>query len=450
MGEPPGRTLPDPGRRELPALQPGLLRQSVHLQHGGRPLVLGRGAPQLRPRGHRSAGSPRSATARPPSTSTRTGASSSRSSSSPIRRRGSTCRRAVCAPGRWDPRTTVRAALSGSARPGRGPSAPAPTVPNYVDGVAVRDGPNSCKNSWLGGGDVILHFEDIARIWLGGGWYGIDSTGAQPLRPRASTTGSPRSLLEGAAAAPVPEPFYLGLRADGLGTYDSNRGLSARFPTERHPRLERQFARGLLDRARLADGRRRHAARRVQHSRHRAGARSRRRRSATPRTTRTSTASSSEWTSDAHASLSSRSRRTLGLLARPAVACPAAGRGAGSRPGRRARASVRLEVEGIAIADAGPMVAYLEPLGGTPRLRGLRATRSQGQPEGRAFLAAVPGDRRRTERRDAQRRRDLPQRLLVLDARTTSTSGCIRPASRARSPSGTRAWCAPTARSTNR
>ena len=52
------------------------------------------------------------------------------------------------------------------------------TVPNYVDGVATADGPNKLKNSWLGGGDMILHFEDIARIWLGGGWYGIDSTGA--------------------------------------------------------------------------------------------------------------------------------------------------------------------------------------------------------------------------------------------------------------------------------
>src|SRR5262245_65179451 len=40
---------------------------------------------------------------------------------------------------------------------------------NYVDGVATVDGPNKLKNSWLGGGDVILHFEDIARIWLGGG-----------------------------------------------------------------------------------------------------------------------------------------------------------------------------------------------------------------------------------------------------------------------------------------
>jgi hypothetical protein len=97
------------------------------------------------------------------------------------------------------------------------------TVPNYVDGVAVVDGPNKLKNSWLGGGDVILHFEDIARIWLGGGWYGIDSTGAS-LYDRDLFYWVAEVVLEGAVAAPALRPFYLGLRADGLGTYDENRG----------------------------------------------------------------------------------------------------------------------------------------------------------------------------------------------------------------------------------
>lgn len=51
----------------------------------------------------------------------------------------------------------------------------------------------------------------------------------------------------------------------------------------------------------------------------------------------------------------------FGLLAWPLL--PAAGEegGAGSVRGR-----VRLEVEGTRIADAGPVVAYLEPLGGAP------------------------------------------------------------------------------------
>jgi hypothetical protein len=97
------------------------------------------------------------------------------------------------------------------------------SVPNYVDGVAIGDGPNKLENSWLGGGDVILHFEDIARIWLGGGWYGIDSTGPS-LYDRDLYYWVAEAVLEGAAAAPVLRPFYLGLRADGLGTYDEGRG----------------------------------------------------------------------------------------------------------------------------------------------------------------------------------------------------------------------------------
>ncbi len=97
------------------------------------------------------------------------------------------------------------------------------SVKSYVDGVEVVDGPNRLKDSWLAGGDVILNFPDLARIWLGGGWYGIDSTGAG-LYDRDLYYWIAEVVLEGAAAAPVLAPFYLGLRADGLGTYDSNQG----------------------------------------------------------------------------------------------------------------------------------------------------------------------------------------------------------------------------------
>ncbi|HEY8156991.1 MAG TPA: hypothetical protein VII72_22890 [Myxococcota bacterium] len=96
-------------------------------------------------------------------------------------------------------------------------------IPNYVDGVVVPDGPNRLKDSWLAGGDVILHFPDLARIWLGGGWYGINSTGAD-IYDRDLFYWIAEVVLEGAAAAPVLAPFYLGLRADGLGTYDSDEG----------------------------------------------------------------------------------------------------------------------------------------------------------------------------------------------------------------------------------
>lgn len=96
-------------------------------------------------------------------------------------------------------------------------------VPSYVNGVVVAPGPNRLKESWLAGSDVILHFPGIARIWLGGGWYGIDSTGAS-LYDRDLFYWIAEVVLEGAAASPVLAPFYLGLRANGLGTYDSNKG----------------------------------------------------------------------------------------------------------------------------------------------------------------------------------------------------------------------------------
>jgi len=96
-------------------------------------------------------------------------------------------------------------------------------VVNYVDGVVVGDGPNKLKDSWLAGGDVIVHFPDLVRVWLGGGWYGINSTGAD-LYDRNLYYWIAEVLLEGAAATPALAPLYLGLRANGLGTYDSDEG----------------------------------------------------------------------------------------------------------------------------------------------------------------------------------------------------------------------------------
>jgi hypothetical protein len=102
------------------------------------------------------------------------------------------------------------------------------TLPNFVNGVAVVDGPNQLRDSWLAGGDVILRFPELARIWLGGGWYGIDSRGPD-LYDRDLFYWIAEVVLEGAAAAPVLAPFYLGVRADGLGTYDSDKGYLLDF-----------------------------------------------------------------------------------------------------------------------------------------------------------------------------------------------------------------------------
>jgi hypothetical protein len=97
------------------------------------------------------------------------------------------------------------------------------TVPNFQDGAEIADGPNRLDDSWFAGGDVILNFQDVARLWLGGGWYGIDSSGGS-LYDRDLYYWIAELIFEGAAIAPVLAPFYLGSRANGLGTYDSNEG----------------------------------------------------------------------------------------------------------------------------------------------------------------------------------------------------------------------------------
>jgi len=97
------------------------------------------------------------------------------------------------------------------------------TVPTYQNGVAVVDGPNRLTDSWLAGGDVILHFQDLVRVWLGGGWYYIDASGGGEY-DRDLYYWIAEVVLEGAAAAPILSPFYVGVRANGLGTYESSEG----------------------------------------------------------------------------------------------------------------------------------------------------------------------------------------------------------------------------------
>jgi hypothetical protein len=99
------------------------------------------------------------------------------------------------------------------------------TVPTFENGVAIADGQNRLKDSWLAGGDVIFHFQDIARLWLGGGWYRIEAEGGNQYN-RDLAYWIAELVVEGAAAAPVLAPFYVGLRANGIGTYNSTEGYS--------------------------------------------------------------------------------------------------------------------------------------------------------------------------------------------------------------------------------
>jgi hypothetical protein len=103
-------------------------------------------------------------------------------------------------------------------------------LPNFSGGVAVPDGPNTLDHTWLVAGDAIAAFPGLGQLWLAYGRYAIDSDGPG-LYDRTLQYWIAELLLEGGLVAEVLEPFTLGLRADGLGTYDSDEGylLDSRY-----------------------------------------------------------------------------------------------------------------------------------------------------------------------------------------------------------------------------
>jgi hypothetical protein len=96
-------------------------------------------------------------------------------------------------------------------------------VANYQDGVEVLDGPNQLDQTWLAGGDVVLDFTDKARIWLAYGRYTIDSRGGSSY-DRVLHYWIAEAVLRGAWLSRPLAPFYLGVRANALGTYDGDAG----------------------------------------------------------------------------------------------------------------------------------------------------------------------------------------------------------------------------------
>ena len=100
----------------------------------------------------------------------------------------------------------------------------APWIPVYQNGVATTGAPsNELDSTTLVGADLIFTHEKLGRLWLAYGHYSIDA---------AETTAFDRNLsywiaqwtLQGDAIAPELAPFYIGLRANGLGTYDDDEG----------------------------------------------------------------------------------------------------------------------------------------------------------------------------------------------------------------------------------
>jgi hypothetical protein len=95
------------------------------------------------------------------------------------------------------------------------------SLPVFQDGVAVADAPGSLDSNHLLAADLILSHEK-GRIWLGGGRWSIDAEDAGYDRDLWYWIAE--AILEGRAVSPELTPFYLALRANGLGTYDSDEG----------------------------------------------------------------------------------------------------------------------------------------------------------------------------------------------------------------------------------
>jgi hypothetical protein len=96
-------------------------------------------------------------------------------------------------------------------------------VANWVDGVEVADGPNQIERTWLAGADAVFVC-DGARLWLAYGYFGIESDGMGVLYDRSLQYWIAELVLNGDLVHPVIEPLWLGLRANGIGTYDDGEG----------------------------------------------------------------------------------------------------------------------------------------------------------------------------------------------------------------------------------
>jgi len=89
--------------------------------------------------------------------------------------------------------------------------------------------PNYIEGTWFVGADVIVERPSRVRLWLSYGYYDIDQNGE--LYDRQLHSWIVELILHGGLLTPYLQPIYLGLRANGLGTYDSARGYLLDFRT---------------------------------------------------------------------------------------------------------------------------------------------------------------------------------------------------------------------------
>lgn len=103
-------------------------------------------------------------------------------------------------------------------------------VDSYDHGVVLADGPFQLEGVSLLGGDGVLRFGELARLWLAYGQVSIDSEGAG-VYDRDLGYWIAELIFEGGALSPRLAPYYLGLRSSALGTFDRDEGylLDSRY-----------------------------------------------------------------------------------------------------------------------------------------------------------------------------------------------------------------------------
>ena len=100
----------------------------------------------------------------------------------------------------------------------------APWIPIYQNGVATSGSTsNEIDSTTLIGADLVFTHEKLGRLWLAYGRYSIDAADTSEF-DRDLSYWIAEWTLQGEALAPELSPFYLGLRANGLGTYDDGEG----------------------------------------------------------------------------------------------------------------------------------------------------------------------------------------------------------------------------------
>jgi hypothetical protein len=101
-------------------------------------------------------------------------------------------------------------------------------VPVFTDGVIVPDGSGEFDGSSAVEADLIWRWRDRAQLWLGYGGVGIEHHGDE-LYDRDLRYWIAELVLQGRWLARELAPFYAGLRANGLGTYDDDEGYLLDF-----------------------------------------------------------------------------------------------------------------------------------------------------------------------------------------------------------------------------